>query len=151
MLQSDAIWLPGAGMVSFSEKRVAEAIAEYDADLLLGQRKDTGDWCAFLPGNRASEGQPFPVYNFGAELPSPEGAKKALYHADIRRRGREILDQLDRIYEDEQAAIAKRAEEGAERLAEVIDSNLRTKEAHPFPRVFPGRPKYGGGRSRTSG
>ena len=150
MLQSDAIWLPGRGEVRFSEMQVADAIKEYDRDLMLGQRKDTGEWCAFLPGNRASEGQPFPVFSFGTELPSPDQAKRLLHQGDIRRQGREILDQLDRIYESEQRAIAARASDAAEQVAEVIDSNMRTNEAHPFPRVFM-RPKYGGGRVRTSG
>ena len=150
MLQSDAIWLPGRGMMSFSEKHVAEAIQEYDPDLILGQRQDTGEWCAFLPGNRNSEGQPFPVFSFGTELPEPNAAKKALYHADVRRNGRELLDQLDRIYDDEQKVVADRTSQAAEQLAEAIDSNMRMKDAHPFPRVYM-RPKYGGGRVRSSG
>lgn|SRR5512146_195076 len=151
MLQSDAIWLPGAGMISFSEKHVADAIAEYDPDLILGQRRDTGEWCAFLPGNRASEGQPFPVFSFGTELPSPERAKELLYKHDIRRNGHQLLDELDRIFEQEQKVYDDRASEAAERVAEAIDSNLRMNDAHPFPRVFTGRSKYGGGRVRSSG
>lgn len=150
MLQSDAIWLPGAGEVSFSEMHVAEALREYDPDLILGQRKDTQEWCAFLPGNRNSDGQPFPVFSFGRELPEPNAAKKALYHADVRRNGRELLDQLDRIYDDEQKNIADKTSEAAEQLADAIDSNMRSKGVHPFPRVYL-QPKYGGGRVRTSG
>lgn len=150
MLQSDAIWLPGAGMTSFSERHVADAVAEYDPDLMLGQRRDTGEWCAFLPGTRASEGQPFPVFSFGRELPSPERAKQMLHEHDIRRNGREILDGLDRRYREEQKAIADRTSEAAEYVADAIDSNMRLKGVHPFPRVYM-RPKFGGKRVRSSG
>lgn len=149
-LQTDAIWLPGAGEISFSEMHVAEAIKEYDAELILGQRRDTGEWCAFLPGNRASEGQPFPVFSFGQELPNPDRAKALLYTHDVRRNGRELLDTLDRIEAKEQKAIADRASDAAEQVAEVIDSNMRMNGVHPFPRVHMGA-KYGGGRVRTSG
>lgn len=149
-VRGDAIWLPGVGMLSFSEKHVADAIAEYDADLLLGQRQDTGEWCAFLPGNRASDGHPFPVFSFGKELPSPERAKQMLYNNDIRRNGREILDQLDRIYEREQKAIADRTTEASEAVAEAIASDLNRRGVHPFPTVRLGQ-KYGGGRVRSSG
>jgi len=149
-LKSEQIWLPGVGAISMDEKRAAEAVEEYDADLMLGQNRETGDWCAFLPGNRASEGQPFPVFNFGQELPHPDDIKRRLYQHDIRRQGRQILDQLDRIYEEEQAAIAAKASEGSELVAEAIASDMQRKGVHPFPRVFMA-PKYGGGRVRSSG
>jgi len=149
-LQTEAVWLPDSFREQ-QERETARAIEEYDADLMLGFRRDTGTWCAFLPGNRNSEGQPFPVFSFGEELPSPERAKEMLYKNDVRRNGRELLDQLDRIYDAEQKQLRDRASEAAERVAEVIDSNMRMNDAHPYPRVYVGRPKYGGGRVRSSG
>ena len=137
-LQSDAIWLPGSGMVRFSEMQVAEAVKEYDSQLMLGFRKDTNEWCAFLPGNRASDGQPFPVFTFGSELPSPDQAKKLLYHSDVRRNGRELLDQLDRIYDSEQKAIADKTSDASEQVAEAIISNMNAKGVNPFPSVHMG-------------
>lgn len=150
-LQGDAIWLPGVGMLSFAEQRAAQAVQEYDADLTLGQRKDTGEWVAFLPGNRASEGQPFPVFSFGYELPSPERAKELLYKHDIRRNGRELLDQLERHFDAEQQKYADRTSDAAGMVAEAIDSDLRRRGVHPFPRVYTGRGKYGKNRVRSSG
>jgi hypothetical protein len=137
-------------MLSFTEMRAAEAVKEYDADLMLGQRKDTGDWCVFLPGNRANGMQPYPVFSFGRELPHPDDIKKKLYQNDVRRNGQQILDQLDRIYEDEQKKIADKADEGVEAYAEAILSNMHQRGTNPFPRVFVA-PKYGGGRVRSSG
>lgn len=150
-LNTDAIWLPGAGMTSISEQQVARAVEEYDADMTLGYRMDTGEWCVFLPGNQASGGQPFPVFTFGDRLPHPDHVKAELHRHDIRRNGRQILDDLDRLYAEEQAAYDKKAQEASEQLAEVIDSNMRMNGAHPFPRVFVGRSKYGGDRVRSSG
>jgi hypothetical protein len=149
-LQSDAIWLPGVGMLSFSEKRVAEAVQEYDPDLMLGQRRDTGEWCCFLPGNRASEGQPFPVFTFGTELPHPDDAKKRLAQFDVRRQGRKIMDDIEAHFDREQKKFKNATTEATERVAEAIDSNMRMKGVHPFPKVYLA-PKYGGGRVRTSG
>ena len=149
-LRDEQIWLPDGSSLNLTEKAAAQAVEEYDADLMLGFRRDTRDWCAFLPGNRNSQGRPFPVFNFGPELPSPEEIKKQLYKHDVRRNGKELLDQLDRIYDEEQKRLAKIAEEGSEQVAEAIDSDLHRKGVHPFPRVFLA-PKYGGGRVRSSG
>lgn len=149
-LQTDAIWLPGAGMTNISEQQVARAVEEYDADMTLGYRMDTGEWCVFLPGNRASDGQPFPVYSFGDRLPHPDQVKAELHQHDIRRNGHELLNQLDRLYEDEQKAYNKRASEAAEQVAEAIDSNMRLNGVHPFPRVYMNG-KYGKDRVRSSG
>lgn len=149
-LQGDAIWLPGAGTLSFTEMRAAEAVQEYDADLMLGQRRDTNEWCVFLPGNRASEGQPFPVFTFGQTLPAPEDIKKRLYQSDIRRNGRELLDQLERLHDQEQKRFADATSEATGLVAEAIDSNMRMKGVHPFPKVYMA-PKFGGGRVRSSG
>lgn len=149
-LGSEQIWLPGAGMLSFVEKRAAQAVEEYDADLTLGQRRDTGEWCAFLPGNRASGGQPYPVFSFGTELPDPDKVKRMLSRHDIRRNGRELLDTLERIFDDEQKRIAARTSEASGQVAEAIDSNLRMRGLHPFPSVNMGA-KYGKGRVRSSG
>jgi hypothetical protein len=148
-LQSERIWLPDHFREQ-QERAVAQAVEEYDPDLSLGYRKDTGEWCAFLPGNRASDGQPFPVYSFGGELPTPDRAKKALYQHDIRRNGKELLDQLDRIYDDEQKRIADRTSEASEAVAEAIDSNMRLKGVHPFPRIHMSG-KFGKDRVRSSG
>lgn len=150
-LPGDAIWLPGAGELKFSEMHAARAVEEYDADLLLGQRKDTGEWCVFLPGNRASGGQPFPVLGLGFELPNPDKIKALLFKHDVRRNGQKMLDDLDRTYDREQAAIASKAAEGAERAAEAIASDMNRKGVSPFPTIYPGRAKYGGGRVRSTG
>lgn len=149
-LRDEQIWLPNGDKLDFKEQAAAQAVKEYDDELMLGFRRDTHDWCAFLPGNRNSEGQPFPVFNFGPELPSPEKIKFQLFKHDVRRNGHELLDQLDRIYDDEQKRLSVKAEEGREAVAEAIDSNMRDKGTHPYPRVYMA-PKYGGNRIRSSG
>lgn len=149
-LQGDAIWLPGAGMTSIQERQVAAEVEKYDADLMLGLRKDTGEWCVFLPGNRASEGQPFPVFTFGTELPHPDDVARRLYRSDVRRRGRELLDDLDRIYDQEQKIIADRTSDAAEQVAEAIASDMQRQGTHPFPKVHMGG-KYPKGHVRSRG
>lgn len=149
-LDTDAIWLPGAGMTSISEQQVARMVEEYDADLTLGYRMDTGEWCVFLPGNRASGGQPFPVYSFGNRLPHPDHVKAELHKHDIRRNGRQILDDLDRLYDVEQQKYNQAASDAAEQVAEAIASDMQRRGTHPFPSIHMGK-KYGGERVRSSG
>jgi hypothetical protein len=149
-LPGEAIWLPGAGELKFTEMHAAKAVEAYDPDLMLGQRKDTGEWAVFLPGNRANGNQPYPVLGLGLELPSPDRITQLLGQHDVRRRGQQMLDELDAVYDREQKALRDRASDAAEQVAEVIDSNMRKNEVHPFPRVYM-RPKYGGGRVRSSG
>jgi len=104
---------------------------------VLGQFKDTGEWGIFVArGTRESGGQPFPVFNLGRELPSREQIQKRLYEGDVRRRGKEIVDEIDRHFDAEQKKLADIASDGAGQLSEAIDSHMRAQGGHPFPRVF---------------
>lgn len=130
---SESIWLPGAGELRWDEMAAAKAVEEYDPDLTLGQIKDTGQWAVFL---RRADGSPFPVFGLGHELPGPDEIKRRLYHADVRRNGNAIVDQLERQQREEEKRLNDISSDGAGMVAEAIDSHMRAEGKHPFPRIY---------------
>jgi hypothetical protein len=118
------IFIPGLGSVPFHVYTAQNAVTEYDEDLILGQSDHMG-WVVFLK-NGPQEGLPFPVLNLGHELPPAEEIKRRLYKGDTKRRGRQIVADIER----NNAAARKRnrdaAHEGAAESAEVIEWAMRT-------------------------
>ena len=133
-IKSDAIWLPGKGMVSLSARAAAKAVEEYDPDLILGKHAATDDWVVFIKNGPG--GQPFPVFGLGKELPGPDEIKRRLYQADTKRRGTKIVAEVERRNEQRRREAAARASDAAGEVAEAYDWALRKQGAHPFPRVF---------------
>jgi len=130
------LWLPGLGDTGTDELAAARAVEAYDPDLVLGQQPD-GQWAVFLrQGTKESGGQPFAVFGLGFQLPGYDEIQRKLYEHDVRRNGKELLDQLDRVYEREQAAVAAKTDEASMEVAEAISSNMHGNGVHPFPRVF---------------
>lgn len=138
---ASSIWIPGKGSTEFAALRVARAIKEYDADLEFGQNSDTGQWCIFLL--RRGEA-PMPVIGFD-KIPHPEDAIKRLVQSDARRRGNEILDEMNRSNKNLEIARDDAAAAAEAQLAEVAEWALRTEGKTPHKRVILGKGRQRGG------
>jgi len=136
-MPTESIWIPGRGQMVIRELQAARAVEEYASDLILGFRKDTQEWVVFKQGG--PDGQPFPVFGLGRELPTPEEIQKRLYLADTKRRGGQIVEEVNRRNEARQQAARDVADGAAEIAAEAFDWALR-KEGHGNQRIFvPGK------------
>ena len=128
------LWVPGHGLVEASIARASKAVDEYDEALMLARHELTGDWCVFL--KKGPFGEPFPVVGLGRDLPGPQEIQRRLYHADAKRRGNEILDQINR-HNDELQQPGRDSADTAEGIAaEAYEWGFRKMGAHPTPRVF---------------
>jgi hypothetical protein len=144
---SESIWLPGHGELRFDEMHAAQAVEDYDPDLSLGQIRETGQWAVFL---QRSDGSPFPVMGLGHELPSREKIHEILYKGDVRRRGREIVAEIEAAQRKEEKVYADAADDAQTAVAESIISHMNSEGTNPFPSVHMGG-KFGKGRVRSSG
>jgi hypothetical protein len=132
------IWIPGAGFVPAHIRRAMKAVEEYDVDLEIGRDEHTGDYVVML--KRGPEGRSFPVLGLGPELPAPEEIKRRLYKADTRRRGRQIVADIERNNERKRAELRHQTSEAAGEVAEAMDTALHLMKRHPAPRIFvPGK------------
>jgi hypothetical protein len=128
------LWVPGFGNVPAHLRSAIKAVEEYDADLQLARNEDTGNWCVFI--QRGDAEAPFPVFNLGAELPPPDRIKQMLYMADVRRRGHEIVRDVERNNDRRRAEIARETNEAAGELAETIESALRNAGATNHKKIY---------------
>lgn len=136
-----SIYVPGRGDVNMSAYRVDQAVNEYDELLHFGQNNDTGQWCIFLI--RRGEA-PLPVIGFN-EIPHPHDAIKRLVQADARRRGNEILDEINRHNKQFEIEREERAVEADQRLAETAEWALRHEGKTPHKKVILGKGRERGG------
>lgn len=134
--QHSTFWVPashedrGAHLVNL-------AVREYDPDLSFGRNEQTGQWCIFLKhGTTAvtSEGD-LPILGF-SHIPTPEQATKRLYETDARRRGREIVDSIQRHNEELQRQTDVKAQEASDETAEAFEWGFRKMGAAPVSKVF---------------
>lgn len=129
------IWLPGLGNVPFNVMEAGNAVSDYDADLMLGRNNKTGDWHVLVK-NGPHDGQPFPVFYIGPELPPYDVIQKMLYEHDVRRHGAKIVAAIER----KKAVARKHADDAALDIAgetaEYIEHAFRKLGKHPNPRVF---------------
>lgn len=129
-----SLWVPGMGDVPLHLRQSMKAVEEYDADLRLARNEDTGNWCIFI--ERGSGDSPFPVFNLGPELPGPDRIKQQLYQADVRRRGHEILRDVDRNNERRRAELANATNEAAGETAETVEWAMRKLDATSHKKVY---------------
>lgn len=130
------LWTPQSGMTSSRERQAAAAVREYEADLQLGQRQDTKEWVVFLRHSPHSDGQPFPIFSFGKELPTADKVKEMLYKADVRRHGDKIFRQIN---ESNERKRTKAMEDHNEMLAEALVEGFRNQGFDPFPKSLPNK------------
>lgn len=138
---AQSIWIPGRGDTNFAALNVARAVKEYDEQLEFGQNNDTGQWCIFLI--RRGEA-PLPVIGFN-EIPHPEDAVRRLVQADARRRGNEILDEMNRHNKQFDIEREEAAVEADQRLAEAAEWALRHEGKTPHKKVVMGKGRQRGG------
>jgi hypothetical protein len=111
-----------------------KAVEEYDADLRLARNDETGNWCVFI--SRGDAEAPFPVFNLGAELPSPDRIKQMLYMADVRRRGHDIVRDVERNNARRRAELEAVTADAAGEVAEAVESALRNAGATSHKKVY---------------
>lgn len=134
--QHATFWVPS----SHEDKQahlVNKAVREYDPDLSFGRNEQTGQWCIFLKHGTnliTSEGD-LPILGF-SDIPHPEDAVKRLYQSDARRRGREIVDSIQRHNEALQKEADYRAKEASDATAEAFEWGFREMGAAPVSKVF---------------
>jgi hypothetical protein len=112
--------------------KVDKAVNEYDEQLRFGRNEETGQWVIILVRGE----QRIPVLGFN-DIPHPDDALKRLYKSDARRRGLEILDEINKGNEAIQAESAKKATEAAEETAEYFEQATRWEGATPHFKSFP--------------
>lgn len=128
-----SIWTP-QGVLPTGAYSVLKAVEEYDADLTLGQ--DGPDWVVLKKSG--PEGRPFPVFNFGHELPSADHVKQRLAQCDVRRNSRRIVDSIIRKQRIAEQEARLRVNEASGESAEVIEWAMRQQGATPHKKVFIG-------------
>jgi len=123
------------GMVPPHIATAQKAVEEYDADLLIGRDERNGDWVVLLDSRR-HDMPPHPVLRLGPELPGVDEIKRRLYHADTRRNGHRIVDDIVRARERAEAAMRSETHDAAGEVAEAMDAMLHALKRHPAPRIF---------------
>jgi len=126
------LWLPGTGYVPSYIRNAMKALEEYDPDLSLA--RDGDQWVIML--NRGPEGRGFPVLGLGFDLPAPEEIKRRLHQGDTRRRGREIVAEVDRHNEARKKSLRGAVRDGAEEFADALSTAYHIKKVHATPRIF---------------
>lgn len=129
------IWLPGLGNVPFNVVEAGNAVSDYSSDLMLGRNNKTGDWHVLVK-NGPHDGQPFPIFSIGQELPSYDRLQQMLYEHDVRRHGAKIVDAIERRKRAAKKALDDEAHDRAAEVAEYIEWGHRKLGKHPNPRIF---------------
>lgn len=124
------VWLPDMHYYRQAVP-VDKAVNEYDERLRFGIHQDTGQWVIIMV-----EGEKrIPILGFN-DIPTPDAALRRLYQSDARRRGTQILDDINR----HNKAIQKEKEDAAKDaegiLAEAFEYAYRLEGKHPNPRII---------------
>ena len=127
------IWTPGLGLVPAHIRSAQKAVEEYDADMSIGRDERDGNWVVML--ERGPQGA-HPVLGLGTELPAPEEIKRRLYMSDVRKRGREIVADIERHNAQQRKRLRDETHEAAGEVAEAMDTALHLMKRHPVPRIF---------------
>lgn len=119
-----ALWTPNGGWSYAGERECAKAVEEYDSDLALGQRKDTGEWVVFIR-NGPHDGEPFPVLGLGFRLPGADEVKKKLHTHDVRRHGKQLVADIERRKEAKRKELDQMRDENHSIAAERMEYTMR--------------------------
>lgn len=132
---SDILVPTMAGFMSVAERDANQAIEEYDPDLGLAFDEQTRTY-AVVVKQGPHDGRPFPVYNLGPQLPPSDAIKRQLYHADVRRHGARIVEQVVRRNDELARERDARAHDASGDTAEHFEWAFRKLGKHPVPRIF---------------
>lgn len=134
------MWVPASHEIR-EATAVRNAVRTYDPDLSFGRNEETGQWCIFLRqgANKAASEWDLPILGFN-DIPSPEAAMDRLIASDARRRGTEILDELNKSNQDIEDLRKRRADDAIGSTAEAFEHGFRKMGKHPSARIFvPGK------------
>lgn len=128
-----ALWLPGAGMVPVDQLEARRAIQDYAHDLDLAQDQRNGQWVVVMEGN---DGEPFPVFGLGHELPGRDRITELLYKHDVRRHQGKLAATILKRQDAKRKALEADRNAETSVAAEAIEFGFRKQGAHPSPRIF---------------
>lgn len=136
MSNVSSFWLP-PGHEAREAIAARKAAKEYDANLDFGKNEKTGQWCVYLmqgtmEGSRKGD---LPVLGFD-RIPSPDEVKKRLYESDAVRKGKELLDAVNRNNDEINQGFEKRTVEAEGELAEAFEWGMRTEGMTPHKRIY---------------
>lgn len=129
------IWMPGLGMTPINFVTAGNAVSDYSSDLMLGRNNKTGEWHVMVKDG-PHDGQPFPVFNLGKELPPYDVIQRKLYESDVRRHGAKIVEQIRRRAEAEKRSHDAYMHDVAEDSAERIENAMRKGGMLPNLKIF---------------
>lgn len=135
-----SLWVPGKSDQP-NAWRVHQAVRMYDENLAFGRNEETGQWCIFMRQGttQAASTNDLPILGFN-DIPHPDDAITRLRKSDARRRGQEILDELNKYNEDINLERKRRADDAIGQTAEAFEYGFRKMGKHPQSRIFvPGR------------
>lgn len=134
-IPADKIWLPES-VWHKAERAVDKAVHGYDQRLRFGRNEDTGQWCIFMLNRNDA---PLAILGFN-DIPHPDDALRRLLTSDARRRGKEILAEINKHNDDIKQGFEDKASEASGEAAEAFEWAFRQQGKHPVPRIFvPGR------------
>lgn len=130
------VWTPPRSYDRLAHE-VSVAVREYDERLGFGKNPDNGQWCIFMRQGNSEEtrGGDLPILGFQT-VPSRDEALRRLYESDARKRGAEILAQINRHNEEINRKFEDAADDASGQTAEVMEWFARQAGQHPVPRVF---------------
>lgn len=140
-LAKTALWVPQHAADDRAAWKVHQAVKQYDENLAFGRNEQTGQWCIFLRQgtNKITDTHDLPILGF-PEIPHPDDAVKRLMQTDARRRGHEILDELNAHNESIEEIRKAKADDAIGQTAEAFEWGYRQMGKHPNTRIFvPGK------------
>lgn len=126
------LWVPNN--VNKQELKAQRVVQEYDERLELARHELTGDWVVCL---KMEGGSLYPVIGLGRDLPDPYDLKIRIRKADLRREGSRMLDEINKNNERIRQEYARKAEEGAGKMAEALEWGFRKKGVGNSPVYIP--------------
>lgn len=127
------IWVPTSHRFR-GELDARKAASDYDPNLDFGFNENTGQWCVFLKqGTMAAAAEKdLPILGFD-HIPSRDEVQKRLYQVDALRRGREVLDDLNRHNQRIRDEREARGRDADGQLAEALEWGFRMKGSSKAP------------------
>ena len=130
------IWVPPS--VGFKEETaVRTAVKEYDPNLDFGRNENTGQWCIFLKHgtSQATSKNDLPILGFDS-VPHPDAALRRLHQADALRRGREIMDSIERHNDSIRDGLERETDDAGGQLAETFEWAFRKMGKAPHSKTI---------------
>lgn len=128
------LWIPNGSVLPDDVRMAQKAIKAYDPNLELGVDKRTEQWVVLW--SRAVGEAPYPVLGLGFELPGYEEIQRRLYAGDVRRRGGEIVKEVNKRQEAARKARKDEAHEAAGDTAEALEHAFHRAGETSYKRIY---------------